>query len=64
VNPARPVDTLSGLTPLLRVRPQLQQPCRFGSQWAADHPPERDRWAPFHFLVRGSCLIDLRETAD
>jgi hypothetical protein len=36
----------------------------FGSQWAADHPPEPDRWAPFHFLVKGSCVIELREAAD
>ena len=27
----RPVDTLSGLAPLLRVRPELQQLCRFGA---------------------------------
>jgi AraC family transcriptional activator of mtrCDE len=43
VNPARSVDTLSGLAPLLRVRPQLQQLCRFGAQWASDHPPESDK---------------------
>jgi AraC family transcriptional activator of mtrCDE len=59
VNPARPVDTLSGLAPLLRVRPQLQQLCRFGAQWASDHPPESDRWAPFHFLIKGRCVIEL-----
>jgi AraC family transcriptional activator of mtrCDE len=59
VNPARSVDMLSGLAPLLRVRPQLQQLCRFGAQWASDHPPESDRWAPFHFLVKGSCVIEL-----
>jgi AraC family transcriptional regulator, activator of mtrCDE len=61
VNPAQSFDTLSGLAPLLRVRPQLQQLCRFGAQWAADHPPEPDRWAPFHFLVKGSCVIELRD---
>ena len=59
MNPARPVDTLSELAPLLRVRPQLQQLCRFGAQWAADHPPAPDRWAPFHFLVKGHCVIEL-----
>jgi AraC family transcriptional activator of mtrCDE len=52
------------LAPLPSVRPQLQQLCRFGSQWAADRPPEPDRWAPFHFLVKGSCVIEQRETAD
>jgi AraC family transcriptional activator of mtrCDE len=57
--PARSADTLSELAPLLRVRPQLQQLCRFGAQWAAHHPPEPDRWAPFHFLVKGHCVIEL-----
>jgi hypothetical protein len=33
----RQVDTLSGLAPLLRVRPELQQLCRFGAQWSSDH---------------------------
>jgi AraC family transcriptional activator of mtrCDE len=59
VNPARSVDTLSGLAPLLRVRPQLEQLCRFGAQWVSDHPSGSDRWAAFHFLVKGSCVIEL-----
>ena len=46
----RPVDTLSGLAPLLRVRPELQQLCRFGAQWSSDHSSEAERWAPFHLL--------------
>jgi hypothetical protein len=41
---AHPVDTLSGLAPLLRVRPELQQLCRFGAQWVSDHAAELDRW--------------------
>lgn len=52
-------DPLSGLAPLLRVRPQLQQVCRFGAQWAAEHSPESDRWAPFHLVTDGRCVIDL-----
>lgn len=59
VGAARPADTLSGLAPLLRVRPQLQQLCLLGAQWASDRPPETGRWAPFHFLVRGRCVIEL-----
>ncbi len=53
------VDTLSALAPLLRVRPELQQLCRFGTQWASDHPAESGRWAPFHLVTKGSCVIDL-----
>ena len=40
----RPVDAPSGLAPLLRVRPELQQLCRFGAQWVSDHAAELDRW--------------------
>ncbi len=56
---ARSVDTLSGLAPLLRVRPQLQQVCRFGAQWASDHAAETGCWAPFHFVTQGACVIEL-----
>jgi hypothetical protein len=59
MNPERSVDTLSGLAPLLRVRPELQQLCRFGAQWASDHAVELDCWAPFHFVTKGACVIEL-----
>jgi AraC family transcriptional activator of mtrCDE len=55
----RPVDTLSGLAPLLRVRPELQQLCRFGAQWSSDHSSEAEGWAPFHFVTQGTCIIEL-----
>lgn len=58
----RSVDTLSGLAPLLRVRPELQQVCRFGAQWASDHAAEAGRWAPFHFVTQGARVIDLSGT--
>jgi AraC family transcriptional activator of mtrCDE len=51
-------DTFSALAPLLRVRPQIQQFCRFGSPWVAEHGAERSGWAPFHIVTRGSCLLD------
>ena len=38
----RPVDTLSLLAQLLRVRPELQQLCRFGAQWSSDHSSEAE----------------------
>jgi AraC family transcriptional activator of mtrCDE len=52
-------DSLSGLAPLLRVRPELQHLCRFGAQWATDHSAERGNWAPFHIVTNGACVIDL-----
>jgi AraC family transcriptional activator of mtrCDE len=53
------LDTLSALAPLLRVRPELQELCRFGAQWAADHPADIDRWAPFHLVTAGACVLEL-----
>jgi AraC family transcriptional regulator, activator of mtrCDE len=57
--PERSVDTLSGVAPLLRVKPELQQLCRFGAQWASEHAAETDRWAPFHLVTRGGCILQL-----
>ena len=56
---ADPVDTLSGLVPLLRVRPELQQVWRFGALWTSEHAAESDRCAPFHFVTRGGCLVEV-----
>jgi AraC family transcriptional regulator, activator of mtrCDE len=52
-------DALSGVAPLLRVKPELQQLCRFGAQWASEHAAETDRWAPFHLVTRGDCILQL-----
>ena len=52
-------DALSGLAPLLRVRPELQYVCRFGAQWASAHASEADSWAPFHIVTEGSCVLHL-----
>src|SRR6202051_2958408 len=59
MNPERSVDTLSGVAPLLRVKPELQQLCRFGAQWASEHAAETNRWAPFHLVRRGGCVLQL-----
>lgn len=56
------LDALSGLAPLLRVRPELQYICRFGAQWASDHAPENDGWAPFHIVTEGRCTLHLKTT--
>jgi AraC family transcriptional activator of mtrCDE len=52
-------DTLSGLAPLLRVRPELQALCRFGAQWKCDHEAESGKSAPFHIVTSGTCVIEL-----
>lgn len=57
-----PADPLNALAPLLRVQPELQQVCRFGAQWASDHPPETGHWAPFHFVTAGACVITLQSS--
>lgn len=55
------IDALTGLAPLLRVRPQLQQLCRFGAQWTSRHDHEERGWAPFHVVSHGACLLDVGE---
>src|ERR1700755_3201644 len=51
-------DALSSLAPLLRVRPELQDICRFGGDWESRHDAAQPGWAYFHIVVRGECLID------
>jgi AraC family transcriptional activator of mtrCDE len=55
-------DALTGLAPLLRVRPELESLCRFGAQWASPHDPLAAGWAPFHLIARGSCMLDVAGT--
>jgi AraC family transcriptional activator of mtrCDE len=56
---SRSPDSLSGLAPLLRVRPELESLCRFGAQWAAPHEISTGGWAPFHLVARGRCVIEV-----
>jgi AraC family transcriptional activator of mtrCDE len=49
-------DTLSDLAPLLRVRPELQDFCRFGGIWSGPHAATGA--AQFHIVVRGRCLLE------
>lgn len=51
-------DALSGLAPLLRVRPELEDICRFGGGWTAPHAAERAGWAYFHLVTRGRCVLE------
>ncbi len=49
-------DPLSSLAPLLRVKPELQDLCRFGGSWAGPH--EAIDAAQFHIVTRGACLLE------
>jgi len=51
-------DALSGLAPLLRVRPELQDFCRFGGGWESPHAEEKRGWAYFHIVTKGRCLLE------
>jgi AraC family transcriptional regulator, activator of mtrCDE len=51
-------DALTRLAPTLRVRPELQDYCRFGGGWRAVHAPEEPGWAAFHIVIKGSCVIE------
>jgi AraC family transcriptional activator of mtrCDE len=51
------------LAPLLKVRPELQNICRFGAQWASQHAPEAEGWAPFHIVTVGRCQLDIPNAA-
>jgi AraC family transcriptional regulator, activator of mtrCDE len=46
------------LAPLLRVRPEIKDICRFGAQWASQHDAQARGWAAFHIVTRGGCLLD------
>jgi AraC family transcriptional regulator, activator of mtrCDE len=51
-------DPLSAMAPLLRVRPELQEVCRFASQWDTVHEAEPPGWAQFHIVTKGRCLLE------
>jgi hypothetical protein len=44
--------------PLLRVRPEFQEFCRFGGDWTSPHGGAQAGCAYFHILTRGECAID------
>ena len=51
-------DVLTGLAPLLRVRPELEDLCRFGGDWrAAQEDLPRGR-AYFHIVTQGQCVLE------
>jgi AraC family transcriptional activator of mtrCDE len=51
-------DALTALAPVLRVRPELQDFCRFGGEWRSPHDPEAQGWAAFHVVTKGACKVE------
>ncbi|WP_343714456.1 AraC family transcriptional regulator [Inquilinus sp.] len=52
-------DPLSGLAPLLQVRPVLDDLCEFGGRWASPHAAAGGPgWAYFHIVTRGECELE------
>ncbi len=51
-------ELLKAMVPLLRIRPVIDDSCRFGGSWESLHAPNGRGWAQFHMVTRGSCLVE------
>ena len=51
-------DPLTAIAPLLRVRPEIQDVCRFAARWEAAHQAEPLGWAQFHIVTKGRCFLE------
>jgi AraC family transcriptional activator of mtrCDE len=51
-------EALDTVAPLLEVRPELQDFCRFGGDWRAVHDAEERGWAAFHIVTKGRCAVE------
>jgi len=49
-------DVIEALAPLLKVRPVIEDFCRFGGSWRSPHAP-RGGSAQFHIVTRGACRL-------
>lgn len=56
------VDSLSGLAPLLRVKPEIRSLCSLCSDWGCAHELDSAGCAAFHIVISGSCAIELLES--
>src|SRR6476661_9370099 len=55
---AAPLNPLSAIAPLFRVRPEIQDICRFALQWEVVHGAEPTGFAQFHIVTNGNCLLE------
>jgi AraC family transcriptional activator of mtrCDE len=51
-------ELLKAMVPLFRIRPVIDDSCRFGGSWESLHAPNGGGWAQFHMVTRGSCLVE------
>lgn len=49
---------LEAMVPLLKIRPVIDDFCRFGGGWQSPHAPNGRGWAQFHIVTRGSCVVE------
>src|SRR5260370_36419515 len=54
-----PLNPLNAIAPLFRVRPEIQDVCRFALQWEVVHEAEPAGFAQFHIVTNGNCLLEL-----
>jgi AraC family transcriptional activator of mtrCDE len=52
------LNPLSAIAPLFRVRPEIQDVCRFALQWEVVHEAGPTGFAQFHIVTNGSCLLE------
>lgn len=52
------LNPLSAIAPLFRVRPEIQDVCRFALQWEVVHEAEPMGFAQFHIVTNGTCLLE------
>src|SRR5258707_7359806 len=52
------LDPLSSIALLFRVRPEIQEVCRFALQWEVVHEAEPAGFAQFHIVTNGNCLLE------
>src|SRR6266404_5739496 len=55
---AAPLNPVSAIAPLFRVRPEIQDVCRFALQWEVVHEAEPAGFAQFHIVTNGNCLLE------
>ena len=55
---AEAAELLNAMVPLFRIRPVIEDSCRFGGSWELLHAPNGRGWAQFHMVTRGSCVVE------
>ena len=51
-------ELLKAIVPLLRIRPVIEDSCKFGGSWQSLHAPNGRGWAQFHMVTRGACVVE------